>query len=149
MKKSDFGVVSVIYAIGLGFLWMTLDLPEGAQTYPLVLITALLCVNSIYFIRALWAYRSTHHVEDDVSTTFKSFIPAQFIGVLAWCISYLALMYIVGYYLSTIIFMVGTMLFLRVKPLYIFLSVVVIAAMVAAVFSSFLHVPLPTGMLFG
>lgn len=149
MKKSDFGVVSVIYAIGLGFLWMTLDLPEGAQTYPLVLISALLGVNTIYLARSLLALRSSHHVEDDVSTTFKDFIPAQFIGIVIWCVSYLVLMYVVGYYLSTIIFMVGTMLYLKVKPLYIFISVVVIAAMVAAVFSSFLHVPLPTGMLFG
>ena len=148
MKKSDVGVVSVIYAIGLGFLWMTLDLPEGAQTYPLVLITALLCVNTIYFIRSLWAFRSTHQVEDDVSTTFKNFLPSQFIGVFIWCIGYLILMYIVGYYVSTVIFMVGTMLFLKVKPLYIFISVAVIAAMVATVFSTFLHVPLPTGMLF-
>lgn len=148
MKKSDFGVVSVIYAIGLGFLWMTLDLPEGAQTYPLVLITALLAVNTLYLVRSFWAFRSTHHIEDDVSTTFKNFIPIQFLGVLSWCIGYLVLMYVVGYYLSTVIFMVGTMLFLKVKPLYIFISVLVIAAMVAAVFSSFLHVPLPTGMLF-
>ena len=149
MKKSDFGVVSVIYAIGLGFLFMTLDLPDAAQTSPLVLISALLFVNTLYLIKSLASYRSNHQVEDDVAHAFKEFIPMQFMGVAAWIIGYLALMYVTGYYLSTAIFMVGTMLFLRVKPLYIAISVIVIAAMVAAVFSAFLHVPLPTGMFFG
>lgn len=149
MKKSDFGVVSVIYAIGLGFLFMTLDLPDAAQTYPLVLISALLSVNTFYLINSFLSYRSTQQVENDVEHAFKDLIPKQFLGVFACIIGYLALMYVAGYYLSTAVFMISTMLFLRVKPLHILISVIVIAAMVAAVFSTFLHVPLPTGILFG
>lgn len=148
MKKSDFGVVSVIYAIGLAFLWMTLDLPEGAQTYPLVLISALLLVNTLYLIRSFLAYRNSHHVEDDLSHAFKGFVVKQFCIVLTWCFLYLVLMPYLGYYVSTVAFMVGLMLSLKVKPLYILISVIVIAAMVAGVFSSFLNVPLPTGIFF-
>lgn len=38
MKRSDIPVVCVIYAIAIAFLIMTLQLPEAAQVYPMVLI---------------------------------------------------------------------------------------------------------------
>ena len=37
MKKSDFGVIAVLYLVGIAFLVMTLKLPTGAMRYPLFL----------------------------------------------------------------------------------------------------------------
>ena len=65
MKKSDIPVVCIIYAIGIVFLIMTLQLPEAAQIYPTVLVSALILVNTLYLISAFLRYRQNHHIEDD------------------------------------------------------------------------------------
>ena len=148
MQKSDFSVVSIIYAIGLFFLYQTLALPDDAQTYPLVLICALLFVNTLYLVQSFYKWTQTHRVENDIQIHFKGFLPVQFFTVLGFCALYLVLMHFFGYYISTLIYLVGSLMFLRVPLLHILLTVGVIALMVALVFSMFLKVPLPVGVLF-
>ena len=41
MKKSDLGVVAVLYGIVIWFTVMTLDFPPEAQTYPFCLLAAI------------------------------------------------------------------------------------------------------------
>ena len=147
MQKSDFSVVSIIYAIGLFFLYQTLTLPEDAQTYPLVLIIALLSVNTLYLAQSVYKWTRNHRVENDIAVHFNGFIPFQFFIVLGLCALYLVLMHFFGYYISTLVYLVGSLLFLRVPLLHILLTVGTIALMVALVFSMFLKVPLPVGTL--
>lgn len=149
MKRSDFPVVSIIYAIGLAFLIATLQLPEAAQTYPLVLISALLFLNTLYLIRSFLSFRQAQRIENDIPVIFHGFLFKQFAGVFIWCVAYLVMMYFLGYYLSTVLFLVGSLLFMRVNILHIAMTTVVLGIMVWAVFSQFLHVPLPVGVLFG
>ena len=149
MKKSDFPVIAIIYAIGFWFLAMTMDLPEEAQTYPLVLITALLSVNTLYMVRQVISWRKTRVIENDVAKTFSTFIPVQFFGVVAFCVGYLILMDLTGYYLTTFIYLVGSMLFLKVPKLHIAITVAAMALMTFLVFTWFLKVPLPIGTVFG
>ena len=149
MKKSDFPVISIIYAIGFWFLSMTMELPEEAQTYPLVLISALLAVNTIYMVRQYLNWRQTRQIENDVAKSFGQFIPMQFFGMVAWCVGYLVLMDFTGYYLTTFVFLVGSMLFLKVPKLHIAITVAALALMTYVVFTWFLKVPLPVGTLFG
>ncbi len=149
MKKSDIPVVCVIYAIAIAFLIMTLQLPEAAQVYPMVLITALIFVNTLYLIRTFLLFRQNHHVENDYSIVFHGFLPLQFFGVFLAIGLYLVLMYFCGYYISTILYLLGSLVFLKVPMKYNLMTVVVMVVMVAVVFSYFLKVPLPTGLLFG
>lgn len=149
MKRSDFPVVSIIYAIGLAFLIATLQLPEAAQTYPLVLISALLFLNTLYLIRSFLSFRRAQRIENDIPVIFHGFLFKQFAGVFIWCVAYLVMMYFLGYYLSTVLFLMGSLLFMRVNILHIAMTTVVLGIMVWAVFSQFLHVPLPVGVLFG
>lgn len=149
MKKSDFAVIAIIYAIGLWFLAMTLELPEEAQTYPLVLICALLAVNSLYLIKQVHTWRQTRQIENDVAKTFEGFIPVQFFGVVIWCAGYLALVDLTGYYLTTVVYLVGSMMFLKVPKMHIAITVAALAVMTYVVFTWFLKVPLPIGTLFG
>lgn len=149
MKRSDFAVVSIIYAIGLAFLIATLQLPEAAQTYPLVLISALLFLNTLYLIRSFLSFRRAQRIENDIPVIFHGFLFKQFAGVFIWCVAYLVMMYYLGYYLSTVLFLLGSLLFMRVNILHIAMTTVVLGIMVWAVFSQFLHVPLPVGVLFG
>lgn len=149
MKKSDIPVVCIIYAIGIVFLIMTLQLPEAAQIYPTVLVSALILVNTLYLISAFLRYRQNHHIEDDYPIIFKGFLPLQFFGVFVAIALYLVLMYFFGYYISTVLYLGGSLLFLKVPMKYNLMTVIVMAVMVAVVFSYFLKVPLPTGLLFG
>ena len=148
MKKSDIGLVAFLYAVGLFFLKFTFDLPEGAQAYPLFLITVLLGLTTLYLVVQLVKFVKTRSLEDDFKTSFSGFKPLQFLGVFAACIAFLALIYWAGYYIAATVFLVGTMLFLRVKPLFIVLATIVMMALVYVVFSWFLKVPLPVGALF-
>lgn len=149
MKKSDFSVVAIIYAVGFAFVWMTLELPEAAQTYPMVLIVALLVINTCYLIRQLLNYQKTRVIENDVAKTFNGFLPLQYFGVVICCVAYLLLIEVTGYYLTTLLYLVGSMLFLRVPRLHILITVVSLALMTWVVFTWFLKVPLPVGTLFG
>ncbi len=149
MKKSDFYVVAVIYAIGFWFLAMTLDLPEEAQTYPLVLICSLLTLNSLYFIQVCLKYRKKRTVRDDLPEIFHGFQVKQFVTVIIGAVIYLALMPVLGFYIDTALYLIGAMLLLNVKRLYIGIALVVMFAMVYGVFTLFLKVPLPVGMIFG
>ena len=149
MKKSDFSVIAIIYAIGLWFLSMTIELPEEAQTYPLVLIFALLALNTVYMIRQFLTWRKTHVIENDVAKTFAGFIPLQFFGIVVWCVGYLVLMDFTGYYLTTFVYLVGSMAFLKVPKLHIAITVAALALMTFLVFTWFLKVPLPVGTVFG
>lgn len=149
MKRSDFPVVAIIYGIALAFLIATLQLPEPAQTYPLVLISALIFLNTLYLIRSFLNFRKTQRTENDIPVIFHGFLFKQFAGVFIWCVAYLVMMYFLGYYLSTVFFLVGSLLFMRVNILHIAMTTVVLGIMVWAVFSQFLHVPLPVGVLFG
>ena len=149
MKKSDIPVVCIIYAIAIAFLIMTLNLPEAAQVYPMVLITALIFVNTLYLIRTFLKYRQDHRIENDYPIVFNGFLFKQFFGVFLSIIVYLVLMYFCGYYISTVLYLAGSLLFLKVPVRYNLMTIVVMIIMVAVVFSYFLKVPLPTGILFG
>lgn len=148
MKKSDIPVVCIIYAIAIVFLIMTLNLPEAAQVYPMVLISALIFVNTLYLIRSFLCYRQDHRVENDYQIIFHGFLFKQFFVVLLSIVGYLGLMYLFGYYVSTVVYLAGTLMFLKVPVRYNLATVVVMAVMVAVVFSYFLKVPLPAGLLF-
>ncbi|MDM8086801.1 hypothetical protein QUV44_01055 [Parasutterella secunda] len=76
-------------------------------------------------------------------------MPLQFFGVFVAIGLYLVLMYFCGYYVSTALYLIGSLLFLKVPMKYNLMTVVVMIMMVTVVFSYFLKVPLPTGLLFG
>lgn len=149
MKKSDIPVVCIIYAIAIAFLIMTLQLPGAAQVYPMVLISALILVNTLYLIRTFLFFRQDHHVENDYPIIFKGFLSLQFFGVFISIVAYLVLMYFFGYYVSTVLYLAGSLLFLKVPMKFNVMTVVVMVIMVAVVFSYFLKVPLPEGLIFG
>ena len=144
MKKSDFGVIAVLYLVGIAFLVMTLKLPTGAMRYPLFL-----ALVSIYLIQQVLHYIKTREIVDDLKQKFQDFQAVQFFGVCAFCVIYLILIQKLGYYLSSVLFMLGCMLFLRVKPLFVVLSTAILMGIIYGVFTVFLKVPLSVGLIFG
>ncbi|MCR5347741.1 MAG: tripartite tricarboxylate transporter TctB family protein [Fretibacterium sp.] len=146
MKKTDIGVCAVMYSVCLFFLTMTLQLPKAAQIYPLciiVLLAALTTLHVINMVIAALRQGVTSGLED-----FKDFLPAQFFPIFGMVMVYLALMPWVGFYLSSALFMLGALLFLRVKWWQILLAGIVLLALVYGAFTVFLGVRLPAGQLF-
>lgn len=147
MEKTDIGVVTFMYAVCAFFLVMTLALPKKAQVYPLAIITLLAVLNTIYMVQMIVNARK-HGVSSGLEN-FEGFLPGQFLPVLAMVVAYLILMYLAGFYLSSLVFMVVCTLFLKVKKPQIAVSTVVILLLVYFTFTRFLGVHLPQGMLFG
>ncbi len=146
MKKTDIGVVAFMYAVCALFLGLTLQLPKAAQTYPMFIIALLAALTTLYVAQmARGAKKSgvTTGLED-----FEGFLPRQFFPVLAMIILYLVVMYFTGFYISTLVFMVACLLFLKVPKWQILLSAAAILALVYCAFTLFLKVRLPAGLLF-
>jgi hypothetical protein len=54
----------------------------------------------------------------------------------------------VGYYIAGAVYLVGTLLYFKVPPRWIAVTLVVLVALVYFAFTKFLNVPLPAGILF-
>ena len=145
MKKSDIGVCLVMYGVCAFFLYMTLQLPQAAQIYPLciiVLLAALTSLHVVNMIRGAIREGVTSGLED-----FKDFLPSQFFTLLIMIILYIFAMPYLGFYLSSILFMTASLLFLRVKLWQIVLAEIAIFVLVYCAFTLFLEVRLPEGEL--
>ena len=145
MKKSDIGVCLAMYAVCAFFLYMTLQLPKSAQIYPLCVISLLAALTSLHVVNMIrGAVREgvTSGLED-----FKDFLPSQFFTLLVMIVLYIAAMPYLGFYVSSILFMTASLLFLRVKLWQIVLAELAIFALVYCAFTLFLEVRLPSGIL--
>lgn len=146
MKKTDIGVVAFMYAVCLGFLTMTLRLKPRTQTYPLFIIIVLAVLTTLYLIQMIIRARKfgvTSGLED-----FKDMLPRQFFTVLAMIICYLAVMPFAGFWLSTAVFMLSCLFFLKVRLWQSLLSTAAVVGMVYCAFTLFLRVRLPAGIIF-
>ena len=118
MKESDLCVIAVVYGVATWFLVMTLQLPPAAQSYPLILLTALYLCNTLFLGKQLYSFYR-HRV-----------------------VNYL------GYYISSVLYLLLAQFFLKVKPIPAIISCACIMIVTYLVFSMFLHVPLPLGVWF-
>ena len=148
MKESDLCVIAVVYGVATWFLVMTLQLPPAAQSYPLILLTALYLCNTLFLGKQLYSFYRHRVVLNDFRKLFAGFLPGQFFGVLAGCIIYMALVTYLGYYISSVLYLLLAQFFLKVKPIPAIISCACIMIVTYLVFSMFLHVPLPLGVWF-
>lgn len=147
MKTSDIAVIIAVYAVCALFFALTLDMDPAASTYPRVLLCALAVLNTLLLARSLIALKK-QGLSRDFSEIFRDFQKKQFFGTAAAGIAYMVLMYTVGFYPASVLYLAGTMLFLKVPVRHIIVTMLVLAGMVYAVFTLFLKVPLPVGILF-
>lgn len=153
MTRSDIGVIGMVYAVCLLFLYMTLKLKTAAQIYPLCLIGGLALLDTLYLATRLWrasrdrlAHKSA--IENDLPEIFSGFQARQFIFIVTACIAYMPLLHYLGFYLSSCLYLVGVMLWLQVRPVPMLVTVAILGLLIYAVFTIFLQVPLPKGALF-
>ena len=147
MKKSDFCVVGAIYAVCILFFTMTLKLKADAQTYPLFVLAILAVLNTAYLVKML-VQAKKEGTTSGFSEIFSGFQVKQFLVVVALIVAYLVMLYFIGFYPATIIFMLAALLFLRVPLWQTALATAVVVLLVYLAFTMFLHVRLPAGLLF-
>ena len=147
MKKTDIGVVAFMYLVCAYFFSETLKLKADSQTYPKFTIVLLFAMTTLYLLQMLAAAKK-HGVESGVNEVFKGFQPAQFFVCLIATIVYVALIYFLGFYIATALFMAAVLLYLRVPVLYSAIAIVAILALVYFAFGKFLGVKLPVGLIF-
>ena len=147
MQKTDIGVVAVMYAVCALFFYMNCQLKPESRTYPNFTIGLLFGLTTLYLVQMLFKAKN-HGVESGVDKVFDGFQVKQFTVCFLLVIAYLVLMYYLGFYVSTIAFMIVTLLFLRVPLKHLVISVVSVNPLCYLAFSLFLGVKMPAGLLF-
>lgn len=147
MKKTDIGVVVVMYAICAFFYTMCIKLDPDSQTYPMFTISLLFGFTTLYLLQMLFRAKK-NGVESGVDEVFGGFLPKQFFACVVMIFSYLVLMYFIGFYISTLVFMVAIMLYLKVPKAHLVITVVAMLLLIYFAFTMFLGVKLPAGLLF-
>lgn len=147
MKKTDIGVVAFMYIVCGFFFYHAVKLPDDSKTYPYFTIALLFGLTTLYLVQMLVAAKK-HGVESGVDEVFKDFQPLQFLVCLGAVILYMVLMYIFGFYISTVVFMAGVLFFLKVKPIPAIISIAALNLLVYVAFHLFLGVKLPMGLIF-
>lgn len=147
MQKTDIGVVAVMYAVCALFYYMNTQLKEESQTYPLFTIALLFGLTTLYLVQMLFKAKK-YGTESGVDKVFGEFQAKQFFVCLALVVGYLVAMHYLGFYSSTVIFMVATLAFLRVPVKHLVISVVSVTMLCYLAFTLFLGVKMPAGLLF-
>ena len=144
MRKTDIGVVAFMYLVCAYFYSQTITFKADSQTYPKFTIVLLFGPTTLYLLQMVVAAKK-HGVESGVDKVFKDVQPKQLLICLGGAIAYVVLMYFFGFYISTVIFMAGVLLYLRVPLLHSAIAIVAILALVYFAFGKFLGVKLPVG----
>ena len=147
MKKTDIGVVAFMYAVCAFFYAYSGKLTAESKTYPMFTITLLFALTTLYLIQMIISARK-FGVESGADEVFAGFKPVQFIVSVALILVYFVLMKYVGFFVSTTLFMLACLLFLRVPILATVISIVSIDLLIYLAFVLFLGVRLPAGILF-
>lgn len=141
MKKNDLTLGYVLLAICVFFFVMTVQLPKDARIYPMFIIILLATLTLLHLFLT---YRKDSKEE---SKNFDGLILSQLIFVTIVSGIYIAVMGLVGYITSTILY-VGTILIgLKINRVTAIIVSVVFVILVYGLFKNILHVPLPKGAL--
>ncbi len=147
MKKTDIGVVAFMYGICIWFLLMNRNLPADAQIYPKFIIAILGGLTTLYLIRMIITAKK-EGVTNGFPQLFRGFLPRQFFPILGMTVGYLAALYLIGFYPSTLIFMILLLWFMNIKPLTIAITTLAILLLVFVTFNIVLKVSLLKGLVF-
>lgn len=146
MKYTDIGVVAVFYVICALFFAGTNKLPAESQMYPKVIVIILFGLTTLYLIQMIM--NAVKYGTESGKSQFEGFQAKQFFVCLGLTLLYIIAVITIGFYVSTAVFLVVSLLFLKVKPLHIAIATVAILALIYFAFTLFLRVQLPNNLLF-
>ena len=148
MKKSDIGLTIAMYGIIAFFFVLVIQYKPEVRIYPFFVMAVLCTLNTVFLIKQLVAFAKSKKVENDYKTIFKQFELKQFTVVFLFSLIYVCVIDIIGFYPASVLYLIGTLLFLKVRIPYIALTLVLFGTVIFTAFSKFLRVPLPRGWFF-
>ena len=147
MKKTDIGVVAFMYAVCAFFYVYSFKLSASSKTYPMFTIALLFGLTTLYLVQMIIAARK-FGVESGADEVFAGFKPMQFFVSLARTVVYFFMMKYIGFFTATIVFMIVSLLYLKVRPVPMIITVAAMNLLIYLAFVKFLGVRLPSGLLF-
>ena len=147
MKKSELSVVIFMLGFCAFFFYETLQLPPAAQSYPKFVIGLLTVLTLMQLVKMVVTCHGSHKIVNDLPEVWKGFLPKQFFTFFFGCVGFFVLMVLFGFYIAAIIYLVGMMHYFHIAKKYMAITVVVLMVLIYIVFSEFLAVPLPDGLL--
>lgn len=138
--------------IGMVMLFSISDLPDLSAIFPNAVAWALIAIGAVEIVRHYIVGRRAHKelpeaADDDTVDDAKGQVKPVLI-FLAATLAYVALIPVIGFYVMTIVFLVGLMVALGIRTPWLFLGVpVALTAIIYLTFTLQLSVPLPEGIL--
>ena len=145
MKKSLPDIIISIVLLGfLATLAMQLpEVPDVSRNYPTLLIVIAAIMSAGLLLKSVLRYKHDEVVETNVVGQRKIILP-----FCLMIIAYLILMGYLGYIISTVIFIIAALCYLRMKnKLVIIILALAMTIIIYYVFSKYLIVVLPMGKL--
>ncbi|QXM07060.1 tripartite tricarboxylate transporter TctB family protein [Crassaminicella indica] len=143
MKKNNLFLGAVMLGIALIYYMMIGKLPEEAALYPTFVALVLGFLSILFIIKTA----ISKEVEKE-KKIFDGFEVKQFIFVFSMATFYIVLIQILGYFVSTFLFLIITLCGLKANKLYALCTSVGFSIFVLILFKILLNVPLPRGFIF-
>ncbi|QQK78829.1 tripartite tricarboxylate transporter TctB family protein [Salicibibacter cibi] len=145
MKRVDLISSIIVMAVAIFFLYQTFGFPAtgtdsetGPEFIPRIFSTLLMILGIILFIKSF--------ITKEEAPTTKVKMIALTIGIL---FVYLLLINFLGYYSSTILFVLVLLLITNIRKIAFLITVpIMVALFIFVFFENLLTVPIPTGILF-
>ena len=143
MKKSMPDVIiSIVVLIFLGTLFVQVPaIPDTSRGYPFALLIIATAMTLFLLVKSLLRLKNEEAAESKVLEQAKTIAP-----YCLMIIAYIWLLDKLGYIISTVVFMIASLLFLKLKnKILMIVLAVVLTCLLYYIFTNFLVVILPRG----
>ena len=146
MRKYDKFLTIGLFILEAFYFFLIKQLPEKAARYPLfvlglmVFLTLLLAINTFII-------KPKNSEEDKEEDQFKGNLYGQFFLIMALSAVYVILIDIIGFFVTTAIYLFVTMVALKSSVKWSIVVSILFPIFLYLIFVSFLKVPVPKGFL--
>lgn len=141
MKKNDTALGFVVLLISCIYFLLSMQLSPKAAMYPKFISMILGSLSLIFIIKTFLSKDK----EDKKNVDFQT---KQFFFVFSMAFVYIAIINILGYFISTFLFLVITLFGLKTNRKYAIATGVGFSLFVFVIFKLLLNVPVPRGFIF-
>lgn len=143
MKKYDKILTIGLLIIEVFYFILIKQLPERAARYPYFVLGLLVFLTVILAIDAFFIKAKSEVKEEK----FKDIKLGQFFFIILASAAYIALIEIVGFFSTTVVYLLVVMLGLKNSVKWSIITSIVFPIFIYLIFVSFLRVPVPRGFL--
>lgn len=144
MKKYDKILTIGLFILEIIYFVLIKQLPERAARYPFFVLGLMVILTLLLAIETFVLKNTSNEEEED---KFKDIKLGQFFGIILISAAYVAIIDIVGFFISTAVYLFVVMVGLKSNLKWSIIVSVVFPIFLYLVFVLFLRVPVPRGFL--